>query len=371
MNDGYALRYLGRVMNWNFQEDIKETIWLRLMSDFKYDGYRDFLAGSRFPEALLNWLQQFDEKDRALAYRFFRERLIFVSWTEINQLVHRTLPVFARNVIVSRVAEKTRVPSYLVWADSTAREQIEETLRRTLFIGLSDGARIDAFRRANVGRLSNEQVTLSYEMSAAKWRDLHDELRKRTGDQNATFDVLFLIDDFMGSGKTLLRQERDGAWKGKLKKFASDFTCQRRIFSEDCTIAVHHYIGTYAARQNLFELLKTAEMNGPKPWFPGRINASFDLILSPEVELSRTKTSEFEPLIKRYYDSNVHLKSKSFEVGGSEDARYGFADCGLPLVIEHNTPNNSLALIWAESDEKPIPGEHAMRPLFRRRQRHS
>ena len=39
-----------------------------------------------------------------------------------------------------------------------------------------------------------------------------------------------------------------------------------------------------------------------------------------------------------------------------------------PLVLEHNTPNNSVALLWAET----AGGDTAlaMRPLFRQRRRH-
>jgi hypothetical protein len=55
MNEGYALRHLRKVMNWSFEDDNRETIWLRMMSDFKYDSYRSFWAGSRFAEALLYW----------------------------------------------------------------------------------------------------------------------------------------------------------------------------------------------------------------------------------------------------------------------------------------------------------------------------
>ena len=60
-------------------------------------------------------------------------------------------------------------------------------------------------------------------------------------------------------------------------------------------------------------------------------------------------------------------KIKHTKVAGT-DAKLGFGQCALPLILEHNTPNNSIALIWADT-----PGEHdrrhAMRPLFRRRQR--
>jgi hypothetical protein len=28
--------------------------------------------------------------------------------------------------------------------------------------------------------------------------------------------------------------------------------------------------------------------------------------------------------------------------------KYGYANCALPLVLEHNTPNNSISLLWAD-----------------------
>jgi hypothetical protein len=71
-------------------------------------------------------------------------------------------------------------------------------------------------------------------------------------------------------------------------------------------------------------------------------------------------------LVDRYYDPAV--ETKSIRVGGT-DARLGFGQGALPLILEHNTPNNSVALLWAETDGGN--GHHAMRPLFRRRQRHN
>jgi len=47
----------------------------------------------------------------------------------------------------------------------------------------------------------------------------------------------------------------------------------------------------------------------------------------------------------------------------SSDAKYGYGDCGLPVVLHHNTPNNSLALLWSYDDR-------AVRGLFPRVQRH-
>jgi hypothetical protein len=368
MNEGYALRHLRKIMNWSFEVDNRETIWLRMMSDFKYDSYRDFWAGSRFVEALLDWLQQFDPADRAVAYDFIRNHLIFISFTEMQHLANRALPVHARQLIASRVAEKSSVSKYLVWSQPSTRKLYQDILNRTLFIGLSDGARIDGFRRANAGIIANDQVALGYEISDEKWQDLQETLRERTKDSNATFDVVFLIDDFVGSGKTLLRQ-KDGKWKGKLTKLAQSYSCHRGMFSADCLVAVHHYIGTETAKETIISLLEAARLQtGPEPWFPNPIFTSFDLLIKRDAVITRGLLPELDSLVDRYYDPAI--ETKSVKEGGT-DAKFGFAACGLPLILEHNTPNNSLGLLWAESPIKESPPAHVMRPLFRRRQRHT
>ena len=44
---------------------------------------------SRFAEALLNWLQQFDEGDGQFAYDLIRQRLVFLSFAEIQHFDRR------------------------------------------------------------------------------------------------------------------------------------------------------------------------------------------------------------------------------------------------------------------------------------------
>ena len=61
-----------------------------------------------------------------------------------------------------------------------------------------------------------------------------------------------------------------------------------------------------------------------------------------------------------YFDSAAD--DEHGEVGGASK-RYGFAGCRLPVVLSHNTPNNSLFLLWAEA-------EHNVRGLFPRVSRH-
>ena len=72
-------------------------------------------------------------------------------------------------------------------------------LRRCLFVGLSDGSRIDVLRRANAGHLSQEQVVPMMNVDDDKWKSLAKDLKEELGD-DARFSDVYLIDDFTASG---------------------------------------------------------------------------------------------------------------------------------------------------------------------------
>ena len=85
--------------------------------------------------------------------------------------------------------------------------------------------------------------------------------------------------------------------------------------------------------------------------------------LSSDSPLSENVDSAFLELCDKdeYYDSST-LEDGSTQVGGTGVKR-GFANSLLPLVLSHNTPNNSVSLLWAY--------EHAStRGLFPRIPRH-
>ena len=86
----------------------------------------------------------------------------------------------------------------------TESAEYKEMLRRSLFIGISDGSRIDLFRRSK-REISNEQVFPSYHISEKKALDMISELKKAGFE--GKFNSLFLIDDFTASGKSYFRQE--------------------------------------------------------------------------------------------------------------------------------------------------------------------
>ena len=119
-------------------------------------------------------------------------------------------------------------------------------------------------------------------------------------------------------------------------------------------VVVLLYVATEHARRYLIDRSETV-------W--GKDVCSVEIVqLIPEhFRLKDEATDPFCSLLKDYYDHTVF--DKHFENGGGDTARFGYAGGALPLVLHHNTPNNSIALLWSYEDR-------AVCGLFPRVQRH-
>ena len=371
MNERLALRILGQIMEWSDSEATEEFRWLRLVSRMKYDGYQDYLAGARFIESLVDWIQQFrTPEDRAAAYSFVRKQLVYIGPSEMRRLVELLYPDEVQRTLLRSVAETRGIRPYRVWASTEATAHYEQLLRQTLFIGLSDGARLDLFRRANTGVISNEQVVVATHIDEDKWEELFKKLRRAPGQApDAGFELVYLIDDFVATGTTFIRKDsKSGDWKGKLARFHKAIV-RDSPFEKDFRVCVHHYIALHDAVDKLKQQQAQAlEELGPAKWFPN-VHFSFGTILPEDLPINRSAETEarrFTEVADRYYDPE--LENEHTTEGGT-DMRLGFGHCAVPLILEHNTPNNSVSLLWAETNGRG--GAHSMRPLFRRRHRHS
>jgi len=364
MKHDLAFTLIGKLLQWSDARFAQEFRELQLMVDHKYDSYQGFQPATRFHVALLNWLSQFPTlPQRQAAYKFIKDRLIFVSQREMHHLVSMLMPIVER-LERTRVAGELGIPLFQTALESAAIARLDLLHRRTLYVGLSDGARIDVFRRYNEGKVSNEQVVAFSEMSDEKWVDLQDELRKslaRHGlsHEGPQFEVVCLVDDFSGSGSSLLRC-KDGEWKGKVFKFhKANADRLGKELAPQCLLHIHHHLASEQARQQIEADLKRFANEFPEfeyvPTFSYVLSG--DIVIrdsDPDVDLVNLLTSWYDPKIEDEHTG--------------PDIWYGYKKCGLPLVLEHNTPNNSVALLWAGSEEDGTP---QMKPLFARRKRHS
>jgi hypothetical protein len=377
MNQDLALRVLSQIMAWSDERAREEFRWLRLMARLKYDGYRDFQAGMRFVESLATWLQQFEPSERETAYAFVRQTLVYVGPGEMQRLVEQFYPRTVLDRLARTIARERAIPIYRVFADNSARDAINHLRRQTLFMGLSDGARIDTIRHANVGLLSNEQFVQGTQVDTEKWEDLRDNLRKDLADAAAGFRLVYLIDDFAGTGTTLLRFDPEKGWKGKLIRFQDSITAATKalgqLLAPDWQLCIHYYVASAGAAQNIERRLDGARDALAGGEWATATHASFGTVLPVDLPIDSVpgRHDEFIKLTRKYYDPNI--ETKHTRVGGVTHMGLGYGGCALPLVLDHNTPNNTVALLWAETDGGDRNGTvaPAMRPLFRRRQRHT
>ena len=277
------------------------------------------------------------------------------------------------------MAAECGIPPYRVLADLGAREAVLRLRRQTLFMGLSDGARIDTIRHANAGLLSNEQFVQGTQVDTEKWRDLLENLRSDLGDPKARFRLVYLVDDFAGTGTSFLRyDEAKTQWKGKLLRFRDSVAGALNDLKDDTPfedgweLCIHHYVASSAAAAAIQERLTEAAGVFDERWARA-MRATFGTVLPPNLPINAEpgRHDAFLQLTQTYYDPII--RTKHTDVGGATHLGLGYAACALPLVLDHNTPNNAVALLWAETTGGDRGGimAPAMRPLFRRRQRHA
>ncbi|MFI0849023.1 hypothetical protein [Mesorhizobium sp. IMUNJ 23232] len=378
-----ALNLLADVMKWENEVATEEYAGLRLMSSMKYDGYSDFRAGARFLESLVSWLRHFAEADRAAAYQFVKTRLVYISTLEMQRVIETFIPETVTPYLRRSVGEELGIKPYEVWKTANAAAGFRKRLRRCLFVGLSDGSRIDVLRRANAGRLSQEQVVPMMNVDDDKWKSLAGDLKEELG-KDARFEDVYLIDDFTASGTTFIRFP-EGKPKGKLSKFEkivqeakgrlkNDFP-----LADNYTIHIHHYISTRQAHDALVERIAEANEKLENKSF-GRSLITEGMLLPSDLKVAtidkatRVATPTYDtdgPIVDlcgRYYDHDLYVRlEKHCKEAGQTDMKYGYADCALPLILEHNTPNNAIPLLWAETQGKLGPQMHS---LYFRRDRH-
>lgn len=348
MRDQNAQQLLATVMDWKDEDSvIRHVPTLQLLADYKYDQYQRFGPGKRFVESLALWLRQFEPADRATALGLVMDRLVYVSDAEFSHLVKTAYPDHIAQERMRLVADEQGIPTYRI-TELARHARTRELAMKSLYLGLSDGARTNELRRASDGEIGNEQIWHAHELGPDKVEDMLAELRSSLAavgnvGANQRFNLIWLLDDFSGSGHTYIRFDAaKGSFKGKLTKVYN------LLHQEKLVDAAHYevYLLLYlATRQAIDHIEYWAERftadRGYKP-----LQLRVLSILERDVAI----TSSVDPLLASLTNRDKYYDEKAFDrhmaVGGSVDAKLGFASCALPLVLSHNTPNNSIYILW-------------------------
>ena len=348
MRSALAEKLLAKTMNWTTEETSRERPLLQALASFKYNEYQQFSPGTRFIESLVKWLSQFEtEEEKNTAYQFVLDSLIFISSDQMSHLVNITYADKIQPIVIRKTASVINLNPF--WVSKIVKSTTYKvSLRRSLFIGLSDGSKIDLLRRSSQ-RLSNEQVLTTYSISEVKRNDMLNELKKEK--INLKFNTVFLIDDFTASGTSYFRKS-DGEWKGKIFKFLQSIlpdgeNANLRQENDSLDIHIIFYIATTDALLKLKENIQTYKSEHPESNFAFTIDAV--QIIGSEVKAEILNKTSFIDLVKKYFDENII--DRHYKEGIHDKPYLGFNECCLPVILSHNTPNNSLPILWFPDDK--------------------
>ena len=368
MKDSLARKLLARTIGWSTDKLTTERHDLQLLADYKYDEYQQFAPGMRFMESLVLWLTRFGStEEKQAAYDLVKKNLIFISAKEIEHLIHMTYMDIIRPYLIRHVAKKHQMDEFAIKKIVNSMH-FKIAQRKCLFLGLSDGAKLDLFRRFSAS-IKHEQIYPTYLITEDKACELSDELNRDicnlTGEPaNEKYEMIFLIDDFTASGKSYMREE-DGRNTGKIAKFLkqviSDNECDfiaETIDKKNLTICVVLYVATTGAIQRIKDMMsKHVEQTSIK----------VEVYAVQELDDSVRLDSEYLDMIEGVLKNNFQyddIVTVEYKKGRHDNPHHGFDNGCLSLVLNHNCPNNSLPVLWYENEDKCIPA------LFPRIQRY-
>lgn len=377
MRFNLAKQFLVQLMNWDELEATKRLKEMDLMSDIKYDSYDQFMPGIKFVGNFYLWLSQFrDLEERKLMYDFVNKYIIFINSTQISHLIDllystKVIPLI-RQKVANDFQERGEILNKYSYHRLDKAAEFKSHKRKTLFIGLSDGSHIDIIRRNSY--LDNDQVLTNYypddnkivglARSLAVSKEVkHDDIKK--------FESIVLIDDFTASGSSFIRKKNDGSFGGKLPKFFETIEKNQKfkdLFTERFEIHLYFLIATNNSLDHIKKLLEE--------YMAAHDHLTVDVdcvhLLGEEAKFTTHTDPEVKAMMKiisnPLYVNEPALTDayKDSYPDGNKDYYLGYKQCALTVVLNHNTPNNSLPIIWQPGRD----GKDRLYPLFYRITRH-
>lgn len=328
---------------------------LRQLGRWKYDRYAPYGPGARFTDRLAPWLDQFAEEDRMEVARHLAEELVFVSDVELANCIELAWSDHVRPWLMRVVAPELGLDWWQV-ARAGSHPNLPRLVRRTLVVGLADGARLDQLRRASPP-LSTYQFLPSWHLDGPLeplQRQLRRALDASPGSGPAdddTFRHLVLVDDFSGTGGTLLHVDADGSVTGRLHQASLEIDGARRRgeIADDAHVLVMLYVASARAITNIQRGLVAAGLD----WSVRVVQP-----LPASMDLERDEP-ELDEIIVRTF-------GRAADVDGKGTRNLGYFGGTLPFVLQHNVPNDASPLLWqSPSTSGGEPGW----PLFPRHDR--
>ena len=378
MRFNLAKQFLAQLMNWDDIETTERLKEIDLMADIKYDSYDQFMPGIKFVGNFYLWLSQFKEEERRLMYDFVKKYIIYINSNQISHLIDllyntKIIPLI-REKVVGDFSQKGQLVNKFKYKLLDNSQEFKSHKRKTLFIGLSDGSHIDIIRRNSY--LNNDQVLTNYYPDDNKIDDLVKELGKSddlANDEVKKFESIVLVDDFTASGTSFIRLKDDGSFSGKLPTFFTVLKNSDR-FKELLADGYEIHLFFLIATKNALTYIKEMLVQYKQQYEGLKIEVDCIQTLDENAKFTNHQEQEAKDMLaiigKKCYIHEEDLTDaykKSYVDDPEKRYHLGYKQCALTVVLNHNTPNNSLPLIW--QPEKPDK-KQPLYPLFYRITRH-
>lgn len=374
-----AKQFLVQLMDWDEIEATKRLEEIDLMADIKYDSYDQFMPGIKFVGNFYLWLSQFEKmEDRKLMYEFVKKYIIYINSTQVSHLIDllyntKIIPLIREKVVNDFKQKGVTINKYNhKQLDNTQEFNVHK--RKTLFIGLSDGSHIDIVRRNSY--LDNDQVLTNYYLDDTKIEDLEKNLsgsKELANEALKKFESIVLIDDFTASGSSFIRVKDDGNFGGKLPTFFTVLENNKKfknLLADGYEVRLFFLIATKNAIMYIADLLEKYMQQHQG------LTVQVECIQTLDEDAKFTNHQEQEArqmldiIARKRYINEPKLTDaykKSYDDDAEKRYHLGYKQCALTVVLNHNTPNNSLPIIWQpKREDKAQP----LYPLFYRITRH-
>lgn len=304
------------------------TNWTTIDSIFS--SYRFYDGKAKFADYLHVWCSQFSKYEVELMEEFFFENLLYISEADIDNCSRSVYPKL--------------IEPMSTFLANTMGIDVNVIVNNMVILGLSDGARLDLVRYYSE-KVDNYHFSSESEVSDLRCNRIIKKCMKSSYFVEDLFTYI-LIDDFSGSGHSYLRYE-NGKWKGKLVRFVEDTYKNMGVIGR-INVIISPYYCSQRAMEYLVDRISIAFADLDINWYIRPLYGLNNIYVpAPIKEIISSKYME-NPIV----DPNYML--------GKHDEPYlGFNESCLCTVFYHNTPNNTLPILW-----------HGEKALFPRRNRH-
>ena len=154
---------------------------LQLLADYKYDHYQRFGPGRRFIESLGALARPVCPRGSRYGAQFSTRSALSISPKRSScTSFKRHIPDLIVQERLRLVAGEQDIPAFHV-GKLRHHARFRELQLKTLYLGLSDGARTNELRRASGGEIGNEQIWQAYELGDDKATEMAEALRAGSG----------------------------------------------------------------------------------------------------------------------------------------------------------------------------------------------